>query len=74
MFGKWEDYRDWQLINCLLLISSQSHIITFIFLFSYLLFFRMTHFINIPTAPGHTNMIQMMLVLKVSFLTCLAIS
>lgn len=40
------------------------HLTTFGFFFTYLLFFRSTHFLGIPNAPGHTNLIQMMLTLK----------
>lgn len=39
--------------------------ICFVFMFSYLLFFRMTKYVDIPAPPGHTNLVQMMLVLKV---------
>lgn len=37
---------------------------SFVVLFSYLLFFRTTIYFGIPTPPGHTNMIQMILTLK----------
>lgn len=32
---------------------------------SYLLFFRTVHLFGIPTPPGHTNMIQMIMTLKI---------
>jgi lysophospholipid acyltransferase 7 len=32
---------------------------------SYLLFFRCVSFFGLPTPPGHTNMIQMILTLKI---------
>ena len=31
----------------------------------YLLFFRTVHLFGLPTPPGHTNMIQMILTLKI---------
>lgn len=34
-------------------------------MFSYLLFFRTTTYFGIPNPPGHTNLIQMVLTLKV---------
>lgn len=42
------------------------HILSFIFNFGYLIFFRMTTYFGIPYPPAHTNLIQMMLTLKVS--------
>lgn len=32
---------------------------------TYLLFFRTLHLFGIPTPPGHTNMIQMIMTLKI---------
>lgn len=32
---------------------------------SYLLFFRTVHWFGLPTPPGHTNMIQMIMTLKI---------
>uniref|UniRef100_A0A2S2QMN4 Lysophospholipid acyltransferase 7 n=1 Tax=Sipha flava TaxID=143950 RepID=A0A2S2QMN4_9HEMI len=40
------------------------HILSFIFTFGYLIFFRMTTYFGIPYPPAHTNLIQMMLTLK----------
>ncbi|XP_055682633.1 lysophospholipid acyltransferase 7 [Lutzomyia longipalpis] len=42
----------------------QSHIIISVFMFLYLLFFRMVHYLDLPSPPGHTNLIQMILTLK----------
>ncbi|KAB7506011.1 Lysophospholipid acyltransferase 7 [Armadillidium nasatum] len=44
--------------------KSHIHIVSFIGLFSYLLFFRLCHFFGLPGAPPHTNAIQMILTLK----------
>lgn len=44
----------------------KAHLLTFGFNFGYLLFFRMTEYFGIPAPPGHTNLIQMMMTLKVS--------
>ncbi|GAB0095307.1 lysophospholipid acyltransferase 7 [Sergentomyia squamirostris] len=41
-----------------------SHIITSVFMFLYLLFFRSVHYFGLPSPPGHTNLIQMILTLK----------
>lgn len=43
----------------------KAHSIAFGFNFSYLLFFRLTEYFGIPAPPGHTNLIQMMMTLKV---------
>uniref|UniRef100_A0A0K8TNZ5 Lysophospholipid acyltransferase 7 n=1 Tax=Tabanus bromius TaxID=304241 RepID=A0A0K8TNZ5_TABBR len=40
------------------------HIASFAFMFSYLLFFRTATYFGLPEPPGHTNMIQMVLTLK----------
>lgn len=40
------------------------HIISFIFSFSYLFFFRTTAYFGIPYPPAHTNLVQMLLTLK----------
>lgn len=42
----------------------QCHLVSFVVLFSYLLFFRSTEYFGIPKPPGHTNLIQMILTLK----------
>ncbi|CAD6997890.1 lysophospholipid acyltransferase 7 [Ceratitis capitata] len=42
------------------------HLITFCIMFGYLIFFRLAHIFGLPNYPGHTNMIQMVLTLKVS--------
>lgn len=39
-------------------------LVSFIFSFLYLFFFRSTEYFGIPYPPGHTNLIQMMLTLK----------
>lgn len=41
------------------------HIIAFIIMFGYLVFFRTVHYFNLPSVPGHTNMVQMILTLKI---------
>ncbi|CAD7086318.1 unnamed protein product [Hermetia illucens] len=43
---------------------SKSHLVSFAFMFGYLAFFRTTIYFGIPYPPGHTNMIQMLLTLK----------
>lgn len=43
---------------------SRCHLISFAFSFAYLLFFRITEHFGIPYPPTHTNLIQMMLTLK----------
>lgn len=40
------------------------HIYSFLFSFLYLFFFRTTIYFGIPYPPSHTNLIQMMLTLK----------
>lgn len=40
------------------------HIVSFVFTFLYLFFFRTTEYFGIPYAPGHTNLVQMILTLK----------
>ncbi|KAL0278376.1 UNVERIFIED_CONTAM: hypothetical protein PYX00_000211 [Menopon gallinae] len=40
------------------------HACSFCFTFAYLIFFRTTAYVGIPYAPSHTNMIQMVLTLK----------
>ncbi|XP_055710525.1 lysophospholipid acyltransferase 7 [Phlebotomus papatasi] len=42
----------------------QCHVIVSVFMFLYLLFFRMTYYFGLPSPPGHTNLIQMVLTLK----------
>jgi len=41
------------------------HIASFTFSFLYLLFFRMTEYFGIPYPPPHTNLVQMILTLKI---------
>ncbi|XP_055856258.1 lysophospholipid acyltransferase 7 [Episyrphus balteatus] len=43
---------------------SKCHIISFAIMFGYLVFFRTTTYFGLPSPPGHTNMIQMILTLK----------
>lgn len=45
---------------------SRCHLVTFCIMFGYLVFFRLVHVFGLPNYPGHTNMIQMILTLKVS--------
>ncbi|KAH8263179.1 hypothetical protein KR044_005521 [Drosophila immigrans] len=52
---------------CVLLAHpSQCHLVTFGVMFGYLVFFRLVYLFGLPAVPGHTNMIQMLLTLKVS--------
>ncbi|KAF7278188.1 hypothetical protein GWI33_008682 [Rhynchophorus ferrugineus] len=44
--------------------KSYCHIMSFIFSFLYLIFFRMTIYFGLPYPPNHTNLIQMILTLK----------
>lgn len=44
--------------------SRKSHIAVFWFMMTYLLFFRTISWFGLPTPPGHTNMMQMILTLK----------
>ncbi|KAL5286735.1 MBOAT7 family protein [Megaselia abdita] len=44
--------------------TKKVHIIAFCIMFGYLVFFRTVHYFNLPAVPGHTNMIQMILTLK----------
>lgn len=48
----------------LLLPKRQSHLVSFAFSFLYLLFFRTTIYFGIAYPPAHTNLVQMMLTLK----------
>lgn len=41
------------------------HVISFVFSFAYLFFFRTTTFFGVPPPPSHTNAVQMILILKV---------
>ncbi|EDV59075.1 lysophospholipid acyltransferase 7 [Drosophila erecta] len=50
--------------SVLLVHPSKGHLVTFAVMFGYLVFFRMFDFYQ--GIPGHTNMIQMLLTLKVS--------
>lgn len=47
---------------------SRCHLITFCLMFGYLVFFRLVHVFGLPNYPGHTNMIQMILTLKVIYI------
>lgn len=49
----------------LLLPKRIIHLASFGFMFTYLMFFRMTNYFGIPSPPGQTNLIQMMLTLKI---------
>ncbi|XP_017785549.1 PREDICTED: lysophospholipid acyltransferase 7 [Nicrophorus vespilloides] len=54
-------------INSLIILhldKRKCHLISFAFSFLYLLFFRTTEYFGIPYPPDHTNLIQMMLTLK----------
>nr|CAD7567533.1 unnamed protein product [Timema californicum] len=44
--------------------SASCHLYSFIFQFIYLAFFRTTSYFGIPDAPSHTNLVQMILTLK----------
>ncbi|RZC27664.1 lysophospholipid acyltransferase 7 [Asbolus verrucosus] len=44
--------------------KKQCHLVSFVFSFLYLLFFRSTIHFGIPYPPPHTNLVQMMLTLK----------
>lgn len=46
-------------------LCRKCHLICFWFMMSYLLFFRTLHLFNLPIPPSHTNMIQMILTLKI---------
>jgi len=46
---------------------------SFFFTFAYLFFFRMTEFFGIPYPPSHTNLVQMMVTLKVNNVFILSI-
>jgi hypothetical protein len=50
----------------ILLCYRKCHIVSFLFTFAYLFFFRMTEFFGIPYPPAHTNLVQMMVTLKVN--------
>ncbi|XP_042217763.1 lysophospholipid acyltransferase 7-like isoform X3 [Homarus americanus] len=58
--------------NVLILQYSKSwcHAISFWWSFSYLLFFRVCHYIGVEMAPGHTNAVQMMITLKLIGICC----
>jgi len=53
-------------INAVLIQVDQRrcHIYSFIFTFGYLIFFRLITYFGIPYPPAHTNLIQMLLTLK----------
>ncbi|XP_055382278.1 lysophospholipid acyltransferase 7 [Condylostylus longicornis] len=44
----------------------QSHVVSFFIMFGYLAFFRITSVFGIPSPPGPTNMVQMILTLKLA--------
>ncbi|XP_030376964.1 lysophospholipid acyltransferase 7 [Scaptodrosophila lebanonensis] len=52
--------------SVLLVHPSKCHLVTFVVMFGYLVFFRLVDLFGLPSVPGHTNMIQMILTLKVS--------
>jgi lysophospholipid acyltransferase 7 len=54
-------------VNTLIILyvpKKQCHLVSFTFSFLYLLFFRSTIYFGIPYPPSHTNLVQMMLTLK----------
>ncbi|KAF5295178.1 hypothetical protein FQR65_LT10566 [Abscondita terminalis] len=54
-------------VNALIILvlpKSYLHIVSFVFTFLYLMFFRTTIYFGIPYPPAHTNMVQMILTLK----------
>ncbi|KDR10082.1 Lysophospholipid acyltransferase 7 [Zootermopsis nevadensis] len=56
-------------INAFIILATdrrKCHIVSFFFTFAYLFFFRTTQYFGIPYPPAHTNMIQMIVTLKVA--------
>ncbi|XP_044731944.1 lysophospholipid acyltransferase 7 [Chrysoperla carnea] len=54
-------------INALIILFISKricHIVSFVYTFAHLLFFRTTIYFGIPYPPAHTNLVQMMLTLK----------
>ncbi|KAI9578528.1 lysophospholipid acyltransferase 7 [Glossina fuscipes] len=67
----------WHILHCIIsaflgalavvyVHPSKTHLITFVIMFAYLAFFRLAHVFGFTNPPGPTNMIQMVLTLKVS--------
>ncbi|PSN54449.1 Lysophospholipid acyltransferase 7 [Blattella germanica] len=57
------------LVNALIILYGdrrKCHLISSFFTFGYLFFFRNTEYFGIPYPPAHTNLIQMMVTLKVA--------
>ncbi|XP_054282737.1 lysophospholipid acyltransferase 7-like [Macrosteles quadrilineatus] len=55
------------LVNSLIILYGNKrsiHVYSFAFTFTYLIFFRTTEYFGIPYPPSHTNLIQMILTLK----------
>lgn len=55
------------LVNCFIILhldKRKCHIASFVFSFSYLAFFRTTAYFGVPYPPPHTNLVQMLLTLK----------
>jgi lysophospholipid acyltransferase 7 len=46
-------------------MSRYVHVVTFVWCFTYLLFFRTTNWFSIQSPAAHSNAIQLMLTLKV---------
>ena len=44
-----------------------SHIVSFVWCFGYIVFFRTTHYLGLPKVPSHSNAVQLLLTLKVGF-------
>ncbi|XP_065158479.1 lysophospholipid acyltransferase 7 [Atheta coriaria] len=56
------------LINAAIILywdKRQCHLVSIVFSFAYLLFFRTTEYFGIPYPPSHTNLVQMMLTLRI---------
>ncbi|CAG2065149.1 unnamed protein product, partial [Timema podura] len=51
-------------ISVIQFVFRSCHLYSFIFQFIYLAFFRTTSYFGIPDAPSHTNLVQMILTLK----------
>lgn len=55
----------WQIQITQYLFFRVCHVYVFFFSFLYLFFFRSTIYFGIPYPPSHTNLVQMMLTLKI---------
>ena len=49
-----------------IVLDRKCHILSFIWCFGYLVFFRTTHYFGLPMVPPHSNAVQLLLTLKVS--------